>query len=165
MIFRPMIFRAKKEEIEDGRGKAWWRDFAWENLAARQDDTLLYPTMSQRLIGSTITAIGVTPSLVPLVALKCTSCGAPMKRATYQCEYCGTQYGPAIQKIMLSEPKDPTIQTTEDELKRIAKKTAKTIDYDVALNGLAVTTEQLNNSFTEILTASRKFTELGLLAK
>jgi hypothetical protein len=69
-------FKAKKEEIADGRGEAWWR--AWERYVQ-------YPTAAKRIIETQ------PQTSTTLVALKCKSCGAPMK-SPYRCEYCGTQY-------------------------------------------------------------------------
>ena len=97
--------------MSTSRGEAWWRDFAWEEVAK-----VNLPT---------------TPN-APLVALKCQSCGAPMKN-TYKCEYCGTRYGPAlqVQPTLYGKPIDDGIAVMEDQLKRTAKKVAFTIDKNV----------------------------------
>jgi predicted amidophosphoribosyltransferase len=55
-------------------------------------------TLNKVTIPTMAKAIVQVESAEPLVALKCSSCGANFNPSTKHCEYCGTWFGPPIQK-------------------------------------------------------------------
>jgi len=138
---------AKKTESFTVETNPWWRDFDWEN----GNRYVMYPTVAKAVVPAVPTE--------SLVALHCSSCGAPFNPTQRHCEYCGTWFGPKPES-----PKSPNMDGEYAPMGAFVQK-----DYDKTLEALSDSCKKIQEAIDlaackELMAASQKFKSLGLLS-